>query len=78
MKTVQIYLDTIAKVASFVDVISEYDYDCNLSSGEYLTDARSALGIFSLNLLRPMELTIHTENEVDEMLEALEEYMHPE
>ena len=50
MKTVKILLNTIDKVKTFVNEITKFDYDFDLVSGRYVIDAKSILGIFSLDL----------------------------
>lgn len=65
MKTVQISLNSIDKVKSFVNKITKYDYDFDLISGRYVIDAKSIMGIFSLDLSKPIELNIHVEEEAD-------------
>lgn len=50
MKTVQISLNSIDKVKSFVNDITKFDYDFDLVSGRYVIDAKSIMGIFSLDL----------------------------
>ena len=50
MKTVQISLNSIGKVKSFVNAISLFEYDFDLISGRYVIDAKSIMGIFSLDL----------------------------
>ena len=49
MKTVQISLNSIEKVKSFVNDITKFDYDFDLVSGRYVIDAKSIMGIFSLD-----------------------------
>ena len=71
MKTVQIRLDSIDKVKSFVNIITKYDSDFDLISGRYVIDAKSIMGIFSLDLSRPIELAIHTDDNFDEIKEVL-------
>ncbi len=61
MKTVQISLNSIGKVKSFVKRISQFEYDFDLISGRYVIDAKSIMGIFSLDLSKPIDLAIHTE-----------------
>ena len=75
MKTVQISLNSIDKVKSFVNTISQYDYDFELISGRYVIDAKPIMGIFSLDLSKPIDLTIYTDTNVDEVLEALKPYI---
>lgn len=76
MKTVQISLNSIDKVKKFVNTISRFDNDFDLISGRYVIDAKSIMGIFSLDLSKPIDLTIHAEDETqDEILTALGEYI---
>ena len=77
MKTVQIFLNSIDKVKSFVNDISKFDYDFDLVSGRYVVDAKSIMGIFSLDLSKPIDLNIHAETEsiVEEILNILAPYI---
>ncbi len=75
MKTVQIYLNSIDKVKSFVNDITKFEYDFDLVSGRYVVDAKSIMGIFSLDLAKALDLNIHTEEVVDEVLEFLKPYI---
>ena len=76
MKTVQISLNSIDKVKSFVNDITKFDYDFDLVSGRYVIDAKSIMGIFSLDLSKPIDLKIHAEDtNVDAVLEVLKPYM---
>ncbi|MBO7709287.1 MAG: HPr family phosphocarrier protein [Lachnospiraceae bacterium] len=75
MKTVQISLNSIDKVKSFVNDISRFDTDFDLVSGRYVIDAKSIMGIFSLDLSRNIELTIHADENMDVILEALKPYI---
>lgn len=74
MKTVSICLNSIDKVKSFVNDITKFDSDFDLVSGRYVIDAKSIMGIFSLDLSKPIDLNIHAENDVDAILEALKPY----
>ena len=76
MKTVQISLNSIDKVKSFVNGITKFDYDFDLVSGRYVIDAKSIMGIFSLDLSKPIDLNIHADSEeVDHILEILNPYL---
>ena len=75
MKTVKISLNSIDKVKAFVNEISKFDCDFDLVSGRYVIDAKSIMGIFSLDLSKPIDLAIHTETNLDEVLEALKPYI---
>lgn len=75
MKSVQICLNSIDKVKSFVNEITKFDYDFDLVSGRYVIDAKSIMGIFSLDLSKPIDLNIHANDAVDEVLEVLKPYL---
>lgn len=76
MKTVQISLNSIDKVKSFVNDITKFDYDFDLISGRYVIDAKSIMGIFSLDLSKPINLNVHAEgNNLDEVLKVLAPYI---
>ena len=75
MKTVQITLNSIDKVKSFVNEIKKYENDFDLVSGRYVIDAKSIMGIFSLDLSKPIDLNIHADGDVDAILAALDPYI---
>ena len=74
MKTVKISLNSIDKVKSFVNEISKFDSEFDLVSGRYVIDAKSIMGIFSLDLSKPIDLNIHSED-ADEILDILAPYI---
>jgi len=75
MKTFQISLNSIGKVKSFVNAITQFDYDFDLISGRYVIDAKSIMGIFSLDLSKPIDLAVHTDENLDEIVEVLKPYL---
>ncbi len=75
MKTVQISLNSIEKVKSFVNDISKFDNDFDLVSGRYVIDAKSIMGIFSLDLSKSIDLNIHAEDNIEEILTTLAPYI---
>ncbi|MCR4696337.1 MAG: HPr family phosphocarrier protein [Lachnospiraceae bacterium] len=75
MKTVTISLNSIDKVKAFVNDITKFDYDFDLVSGRYVIDAKSIMGIFSLDLSKNIELNIHAENDCEEILKVLAPYI---
>lgn len=76
MKTVKISLDSIEKVKSFVNAISKYNFDFDLVSGRYVIDAKSIMGIFSLDLTKPIDLNIHSDgDELESVLNDLKPYL---
>lgn len=74
MKSVNIKLSTIEDVKAFVNAVTQYNGDADLSSGRYIVDAKSIMGIFSLDLANPIALTIHGDN-ADELLKNLKNYI---
>ena len=75
MKTIKVSLNSIDKVKQFVNDINRYSYDFDLVSGRYVIDAKSIMGIFSLDLSQPIDLNIHAEGaELDEVLKTLSVY----
>lgn len=75
MKTVTISLNSIDKVKSFVNDVTKFDTDFDLISGRYVIDAKSIMGIFSLDLSNPINLNIHNEDNLDTILEVLKPYI---
>ena len=74
MKTVEIRLSTIADVRDFVNIVSATDIDVDLSSGRYIVDGKSIMGIFSLDLLSPIKLTAYSDN-ADELFASLDRFI---
>ena len=62
MKSVTISLRMAENVKQFVNIVSGYDFDVDLRSGRFVVDAKSILGIFSLDLSKPVTLEIHDDN----------------
>ena len=76
MKTVQNSLNSIDKVKAFVNEISKFDCDFDLVSGRYVIDAKSIMGIFSLDLSKPIDLNIHTDgSSLDTVMEVVKSYI---
>lgn len=78
MKKVTICLNSIDKVKAFVNDITKFEAEFDLVSGRYIIDAKSIMGIFSLDLSKNIDLTIHaTDNsdEIDEILATLKPYI---
>lgn len=75
MKTVKISLNSIDKVKSFVNDLTKFDTDFDLISGRYVIDAKSIMGIFSLDLSKPIDLNVHAGDNMDEVMETLKPYI---
>ena len=76
MKTMQISLNSIDEVKAFVNDISRFPFDFDLVSGRYVIDAKSIMGIFSLDLSKPIDLTVHADDaELETVMATLNPYL---
>lgn len=66
----RVLLNSIEKVKRFVNITSDFETDVFLKAGRYVIDAKSILGIFSVDLTNPMELTFDIENKCDKKIIA--------
>jgi phosphotransferase system HPr-like phosphotransfer protein len=62
MKTIEIMLGSITDVKDFVNAVNKYSFDIDLTSGRYVVDAKSIMGIFSLDLSKPIKVEIHSDD----------------
>ncbi len=74
MTTINILLSSIESVKRFVDIVNAYNYEIDLVSGRYQIDAKSIMGIFSLDLSKPITMEIHAEDP-HELLALLQQYI---
>ena len=63
MITFDISLKSTEDVKNFVNLMCKYDFDIDLTSGRYVVDAKSIMGIFSLDLSKTVRLEAHTDDE---------------
>jgi len=76
MREIEISLDSIDKVKKFVSITTKLDAEIDLVSGRYVIDAKSIMGIFSMDLSKPLRLRIHEGKEtVDDIIDILNEYV---
>lgn len=75
MKSLNISLNTIDKVKEFVNVINTFDGDFDLVSDRYVIDAKSIMGIFSLDISNTLRLDIHDPSELEAVTEALTKFI---
>ena len=75
MKSINITLNSIEKVKNFVNIISAYDGDFDLASDRYVVDAKSIMGIFSLDLSKPLRLDIHSSETSGKLEEQLKNFL---
>ena len=74
MKSVTIKLSLAENVKSFVNIVNRYPYDVDLRAGRHVVDAKSILGIFSIDLSHPIRMDIYSDD-CDDLLKALEGYL---
>ncbi len=74
MTSVKININTINGVKDFVSIVSKCDYDVDIISGRYAIDAKSIMGIFSLDLSKELKLDIHSDD-CAELLDELKDYI---
>lgn len=75
MKNVKIRLSSIQDVRSFVETVTKYNIDIDLSCGRYVVDAKSIMGIFSLDLSKPIDLNIHADGAaLDNVMQIISKY----
>lgn len=75
MKSVAIRLSLVENVNAFVNIVARYPFDMDLRAGRHVVDAKSILGIFSLDLSKPIELNIHAEENIEAVLDVLKPYI---
>ncbi len=74
MKTLNVSLASINDVKNFVNIVGKYDFDIDLVSERYVVDAKSIMGIFSLDLTKPIGINLHTDD-ADAIIEELKPYI---
>ena len=75
MKSVQVSINTVDKEKAFVNDITKFEYDFDLVSGRYVVNAKSIMGIFSLDIRKPICLNINTEDNTEAIIEKLTPYL---
>ena len=75
MREVKIFLGTIERVKDFVNAVTRLDCDVDIVSGRYVIDAKSIMGIFSLDIYKTIDLNIHNADNLDEIMEQLQPYL---
>lgn len=74
MKKCTIQLSSIQDVREFVDIVTKHDVEIDLTSGRYIVDAKSIMGIFSLDLMQPIGMMIHS-NDCSEILNEVSKFI---
>lgn len=74
MRTVRVSINSIDKVKSFVNTVNTFNTDFDLISGRFVIDAKSIMGIFSLDLSKPITLNIYNDDD-DSIIESLKPFI---
>lgn len=75
MKSIKIRLQSIDDVKKFVNIMAQFNGYFDLVSGKYIVDAKSVMGIFSMDLSKVLELRIlETDEQEKEIAEALKDF----
>ena len=73
MKSVMLKLSQAEEVKEFVNTVNRYDYEMDLRAGRHVVDAKSILGIFSLDLSKPISLEIYAD-QCDDLLQSIQRF----
>lgn len=74
MKSIEIKLSLAENVKSFVNIVNRYTYDVDLRSGRHVVDAKSILGIFSLDLSKAIIMEVYSDS-CDDLLNDIKPFM---
>ena len=74
MKQINIVLSMAENVKTFVNMVNRYPYDMDLRAGRHVVDAKSILGIFSLDLSKPITLEVYADH-CDDLIEDLKPFI---
>ena len=74
MKSATIKLSMVDHVNSFVNIVSRYPFDMDLKAGRHVVDAKSILGIFSLDLSKPITLEVHSDD-CDQLMKEIKPFL---
>ena len=71
MITRKVSIPTIEKVKEFIHVTSKLDADLDLASGRHIVDAKSIMGVLSMDLTKPLNLNIYLDDsEIEKLREV--------
>lgn len=82
MLTRNLVLDTIDKVKNFNDIMRTFEHAADITSGRYVVNAHSIMGLLSLDLTKPVTLVVHddechevTKDDVADFLQDIATYI---
>lgn len=74
MRAVNIKLSLAENVKAFVNIVNRHPYDVDLRVGRHVVDGKSILGIFSLDLSKPITMEVYDDN-CDSLLEEVKPFI---
>ena len=74
MRICTINLSSIEDVKTFVSIMNKCPFEADLVSGRYVIDAKSIMGIFSLDLTKPLQMNIHADD-CEALMEEIKPYL---
>ena len=74
MRAVNIKLSLAENVKTFVNIVNRHAYDIDLRAGRHVVDAKSILGIFSLDLSKPITMEVYADD-CDDLMEEIESFV---
>ncbi len=74
MRAVNIKLSLAENVKAFVNIVSKHPYDIDLRAGRHVVDAKSLLGIFSLDLSKPVTVEVYSDA-CDDLIEEIKPFI---
>ena len=72
--TTNIKLATISDVRDFVNAVAAFEDEIDLQSGRYIVDGKSIMGIFSLDLMQPVDMTVYADS-ADELIKDIKDFI---
>lgn len=72
MKSIKIALGLVQRVKEFVKITQKYPFEILLKSGKLVVDAKSLLGVLSLDLSEPLVVEVYSDDCDDLMLKLKE------
>ena len=72
--TVKVLLNDFTKIKKFNNEICKFESDIDLVKGRYVVDAKSTMGIFTLDLSVPIDVVLHGEEESEKFIEVMKEF----
>lgn len=76
MESIEILINTASKIKNFINIITKFEGDFDLASGRYVVDAKSIMGVFSMDFSRPLKLNMYCEDNIkEEVKQSLAEFI---